>query len=334
MPIGGALLSVIPVIAFLVLLVLMDSFKLITRLTVLRSLLVGALTAFVALYVNTWMLDRTGVDLPIFRRYLSPVIEESAKALSIVFLVRSRRIGFMVDAAIHGFAVGAGFALVENVHYLRMMHDAGVFLWIVRGFGTAIIHGSTTAIFATLAKSLSDRRGTAALSVFLPPLGLAIVIHALFNHFVLPPLAMTALLLVVMPLLFIVVFEQSEKATRGWIGMSFDSRMELLELILSGEVHDSHVGTYLQSLRDRFPPVIVADMLCYLRIYSELSMRAKAMHIAREAGLKVQVGADVHANIEELKYLGKSIGRTGRLALAPFLGSSAHDVWEMRALRS
>ena len=74
-------------------------------------------------------------------------------------------------------------------------------------------------------------------------------------------------------------------------------------------------------------------MLCYLRIYSELSMRAKAVHIARQAGLRIEIGEDVRANLEELAYLRRSIGRTGRLALAPFLESSAHGLWEMQALR-
>ena len=83
----------------------------------------------------------------------------------------------------------------------------------------------------------------------------------------------------------------------------------------------------------RLAPLVLADMLCYLRFSPELSMRAKALHIAREAGLKVEVGDDVRANLEELKYLEKSIGRTGRLALAPFLEPSARDLWEMQALR-
>jgi len=332
MPLAGISLSTLPVIAFLALLVLMDSFKLVTRMAVLRSILVGMLAALVALQVNTWVLERTGIGLPVFKRYLGPVIEETAKTLWIVLLLRRRRLGFMVDAAIHGFAVGTGFALVENVHYLRSLGDASILLWIVRGFGTAILHGSTTAMFATLAKGLAERRDSVALPFFAGPLVLAIIIHSIFNHFVLPPLVMTALLLIVMPLLFIFVFEQSEKATREWIGTSFDSRLELLDLILRGDVRRTHVGSYLQSLRDRFPPLVVADMLCFLRIHLELSMRAKAQLMAREAGATLEIGDDVRANFDELEYLKKSIGPTGCLALAPFLTSSARDLWELQVL--
>ena len=46
------------------------------------------------------------------------MIEEVAKALYIAWLLRSNRVGFMVDTAISGFAVGAGFAVLENLTYI------------------------------------------------------------------------------------------------------------------------------------------------------------------------------------------------------------------------
>src|SRR4029450_12099079 len=91
-------------------------------------------------------------------RYVAPVTEETAKALLIAVLISSARVGFLVDAAVQGFAVGTGFALVENLTYLRSLPDATVTLWIVRGLGTAVLQGATTAIFAMLSKTLADRR--------------------------------------------------------------------------------------------------------------------------------------------------------------------------------
>jgi RsiW-degrading membrane proteinase PrsW (M82 family) len=31
------------------------------------------------------------------------------------FLISRKKIGFMIDAAIYGFAVGAGFSMMENI---------------------------------------------------------------------------------------------------------------------------------------------------------------------------------------------------------------------------
>ena len=326
-------IGVLPVFAFLVLLVILDSFKLVSLRTVLRSILIGGGAALVAFLLNTAILDGTRIDPVLYRRYVAPFIEEILKAIYVVVLIRGRRVGFMVDAAIHGFAIGAGFAAVENVYYARMMAGGSIFLWIARGFGTAIIHGSTMAIFATVSKDLADRRRSNSWGILLPGLGLAIGIHSLFNHFLLQPLLMAALLLVVLPLLFIAIFERSERATRHWLGSGFDRDLELIDLINGVDVRESRVGTYLQSLREHFPPAVVGDMLCYLQIHSELSMRAKAQLLAREAGITLEIGPDVRDNLDELKFLENSIGVTGKLALQPFLQSSSRDLWQLGMLR-
>ena len=45
------------------------------------------------------------------------MVEESLKGALVIYLIVRRRIGFFVDAAIAGFAVGAGFATLENAYY-------------------------------------------------------------------------------------------------------------------------------------------------------------------------------------------------------------------------
>ena len=94
----------------------------------------GAVVAGSCYLVNAWTLDRLGIELSPFSRYVSPIIEELLKGLVIVGLIRAHRIGFLVDAAIFGFAVGTGFALVENIYFLEIFEDAGIGTWIVRGF--------------------------------------------------------------------------------------------------------------------------------------------------------------------------------------------------------
>ena len=69
------------------------------------------------------------------------------------------RIGFLVDAAIFGFAVGTGFALAENLYYLHLAAEAGMGTWIVRGFGTALMHGGATALFAVMGLARDRARG-------------------------------------------------------------------------------------------------------------------------------------------------------------------------------
>ena len=70
-------------------------------------------------------------------------------------------------------------------------------------------------------------------------------------------------------------------------------------------------------------------MLCLLRIHLELSIRAKGLLLAREAGFEAPVGEDVRANLQELRYLEGAIGRTGLLALKPILRRSSRDLWQV-----
>ena len=59
----------------------------------------------------------------------------------------------------------------------------------------------------------------------------AVVLHSLFNHFILSPMLSTLLIMVTLPLLIVVVFSRSEKATRNWLGEGWNADVELLESI-------------------------------------------------------------------------------------------------------
>jgi RsiW-degrading membrane proteinase PrsW (M82 family) len=321
--------ALLPVLFFLALLVILDSFKLVTPRAVLSALLAGAAAALAGGQVNRWLLDAIGLSTVALSRYAAPLVEEAIKAVWVVVLVRRGRVGFLVDAAILGFAVGAGFALVENVEYLSALVEPRVLLWLARGLGTAILHGATTAVFAMLAKALADRHPGRAALTLVPGLVAAVTAHSLYNHFLVSPLLAAGLLLVGLPLLVIVVFERNERATREWLGIGLDTDLELVETIASGRALQTRVGEYLQSLKAHFPGEAVADMLCLLRIQAELAIRAKGLLLAREAGLEAPVGDDVRERLVELRYLEKSIGRTGLLALKPLLRQGARDLWQV-----
>jgi RsiW-degrading membrane proteinase PrsW (M82 family) len=325
------LLGFLPVLLFLAALLVLDSYKLVSRRSVLTTLAAGALAAGISFAANRALLG-AGLDDGVLRRYVAPLVEEAFKASFVYYLLRGEKVGFMVDAAIRGFAIGAGFAVVENLYYARSLGDFGLGLWVVRGLGTAIMHGCATAIVGVAAKQLMDRHETRAAWTLLPGLLIAVAVHSLFNQFPVHPMVATAILALSMPLLVVAVFERSEKATRDWLTVEFDSDVDLLQRILSDDLEGTHVGRYLATLRDRFDGTVVADMLCLLRIHLELALRAKGMLMARAAGIDVPLDEEVHANLAELDYLRKAIGPTGMLAMDPVLKASGRDLWQLRVL--
>jgi len=326
-------IALAPVLAFLLLLWLMDSFRLVRPASILVALAYGAAAAAAVLWLHDWLLRGYQVPAGILSRYIAPLTEETAKALLVVVLVATSRVGFLVDAAVLGFTVGTGFALFENLSYLRSLPDAPVILWLVRGLGTAMLQGATTAIFAMLSKRYADQRRDRLALAFVPGWAAAVAIHSAFNHRMLPAVAQALVLLIVLPLLVLWVFARSERSTREWVGAGLDLDVQLLALVASGSFVHTQFGRYLQELRSRMPGAVVADMFCLLRLELELSVQAKAMLLARQAGLEVPVDEDLAASLAERRYLHQSIGTLGLLALKPLHVTSYRDTWHRHLLQ-
>jgi RsiW-degrading membrane proteinase PrsW (M82 family) len=327
-----SLLGVAPVCVFLGSLVYIDSYKLVRISRILQLILAGGVAAVVSYVIHRQLLDGAVLDRQTLARLGAPAVEEVLKLLPILFLLRGKRIGFVIDAAICGFAAGAGFAVVENLYYLSATSGRGIPFWIVRGFGTAVMHGGATAIAAMITKMLWQRRESRSWLLALPGLMVAFSIHSLFNHFLLTPLASAVAVMIILPPLLVVVFAFSERQLQSWLGSGFDLDSDLIKAIRSGDFVSSRPGRYLQSLREHFQGPVVADMLCYLRLYSELSMRAKGILMLRESGLPIPKDVETARKMAELRYLRAAIGPTGQLALAPLLHRSEQDLWQMDLL--
>ncbi len=331
-PLLNAAISLLPVALFLCGLILLDSYKLVRVRTVVVTILTGCIGALVAYGANTLLASSMGMSWSLYVRYVSPVVEETIKASVLLFMLKTNRLGFMMDAAIIGFAVGTGFSMVENIFYIHQRPDADIYLWVIRGFGTAVMHGSSTAIVGIIARQLTDRLGGKETIAILPGLATAIIVHSVFNHFFVNPLISTILIVTIMPALVVVVFDQSERATRSWLGIGFDSDRDLLDMITTGTLAENRIGKYLHSLQDRFPGEVVADLLCYLRLHLELSVKAKGLLLLRESGFEVPPDPDTRGQLVELAYLEHNIGRTGLLALHPFLHLRRKDFWQITML--
>jgi RsiW-degrading membrane proteinase PrsW (M82 family) len=329
----GLIVSVLPVFLFLSALVLLDSYKLIPMRAILFAVAAGTAAAAVGYFVNIVLQPALAIDLKRYTIWVAPIIEEILKAIYVIWLMRRNKVGFVVDAATYGFAVGTGFAFVENILTVQIHPNPTIWSWIVRGFGTALMHGGTTAIFAMITRTLQNRAaGSFKLSSVIPGLIAAIILHSLYNQFLVAPLLATALIVLVFPYIVIFLFQRSEKETRSWLGTGFDTDQELLRVMNAGEVSDTPVGQYLKGLRESFPPEVIVDMLCLLRLRAEFGIKAKGMLLMREAGFEPDPDPTLKAKLDEARYLEESIGRSGMRALTPFVHSNTQDIWQLNLL--
>ena len=327
-------IALLPVLLFLAGLVQLDGYKLVRLRMMLALVAAGAIAAGISYVVNSVAYAHFHGDFVAYSRYVSPWIEETLKAVLLVFLIRTRRVGLPVDAGIAGFAIGTGFALVENLYYLAARPHTVLAVQLIRGFGTAIMHGGTAAILGMISNTIYERRPSRGPQFLVPGLLVAVALHTGFNYLLTRPALATLATLLVLPFVILLVFDHSERILRKWLEVDLDSNVQLLESISTGNFLGSKSGSYLQSLRDRFRGEQLGDMLCYLRLHGELAVRAKGVLLLRESGLaEPPIDAETRDKLTELAQLERAIGKTGVLALRPLLVTTGKEIWQLTLLK-
>jgi RsiW-degrading membrane proteinase PrsW (M82 family) len=327
-----SLISLTPVAVFLATLLHLDSYKLVRFHLVMRAILAGGLLAMLAYAINGYALAILGLSFTDYSRYVAPLIEEFMKAAILIYLFRTNRIGFPVDAIILGFAVGTGFALLENMYYLQIAAGADMGVWVRRGLGTALMHGGTTAIFGALSQALLANRRAANFVVFAPGLVVCAILHAIFNHFPNNPLVSAVPVLLVLPVSLFLVFKKSEHAIHHWLETDFATHEELLAKITSGHLAETQGGQFIQNLASKLDPPHFETIVAYIRLHTELVLRADKILLAEERNIDTPVGSEIHAEFDQLHALERKLGRATFLTLLPHLHFTRLEVWELYQL--
>jgi RsiW-degrading membrane proteinase PrsW (M82 family) len=328
----NVIFSFSPVILLLTFLFLLDSFNLVRVKTLILCLLLGVACALSSYYLNTFIAKGLDLDYTFLSRYIGPVTEETMKALVVFYLIFRKKIGFMVDGAVYGFAIGAGFSLLENIYFLiNSPEEFNLLTWIIRGFGTAIMHGGCTAFFALLFVGGISRSAN-KFKAAIPALLIATLFHSGFNHFPFNPVLQTVLLIVLLPLGFILVFKFSNSKLQQWLEIEFNSEIEILNMIRNGKFGSTKAGEYLRSLKEHFSKETILDMYCYIELYLELSIKAKRNLMLQENEFPIIIEADLPSKLKELSQLRKQIGRVGELALEPLIRMDYRNLWKLNQL--
>jgi RsiW-degrading membrane proteinase PrsW (M82 family) len=205
----------------------------------------GSLSALLAYPINNYFFSI--LDDSIVSGFAAPLIEELLKFTVVIFLFYKNKLGFLSDALIIGFASGSGFSIVENLFYLNQLDSQNIMLWVIRGLGTAIMHGTATAISAVIAQNLISRKEVVKLYYLLVGVIAGFFIHALFNNFFLTPLVQTILQISLLPLIIIQIFTSSEKSLRNWMEEQSSSEFELLRMIKKGDFKSTGAGKQIFS---------------------------------------------------------------------------------------
>jgi len=327
-----SIIALLPVIVLVIVLYRLDSHRLLGTNFMLRIFFAGALSALACYWINGFVLENIALDFSRYTRFVAPMVEELVKASIIIFLFRTHRIGFLIDAGILGFTVGAGFSFIENIYYLHFASDAHYGVWAVRGFGTAIMHGGATALFAIIAQTMTERHRQMNPLLYVPGLIVAFLLHAIFNHFPVSPILSTVVTLLILPAVLFLLFEKDERTIYDFLEMDFASHKRLLRQIRHGEFSGCEAGRFLRDMKERLSAPIAQEMIDYFCLHTELVLNAESILLAREQDIEIEVGEEIRQRLLEMHRLEKHIGRAGLRALRPHLEFSAKDMWEIHRL--
>jgi RsiW-degrading membrane proteinase PrsW (M82 family) len=333
-------LALVPVLVLLAIFVWLDAFKLMSFGEIVLLLILGGVAALVAYPISGRFLDTLPIGFSTYSRFVAPWIEEGLKAIVIILLFRFNRIGYKLDAVISGFAIGAGFSVVENVIYLTMFPYYGAGTWLVRGLGTAVMHGTTLAILAAVAHQLAERetRGSAGdfdfrLWWFLPGYLIAVGIHTAFNQF--PDRPMLAMLgaIVVAPLAILAIFQVGTAEAERWLVTERAEHRAQIEALRAGRWPETPAGAKIAALAERLGPEASKRIRRYWELQAWLIAEAEETMIEEEAGDAAFDRGEIRAAVEELAGLKRALGRSSFAAMNALLPFSRNDQWEVAELR-
>ena len=334
-----ALIALAPVVVCLTVFERLDAFKLVNLTEIVALLLAGGALTAISYFANGGVLDEFPVGFDDYARYVAPAVEESMKAALIVGLFAFNRIGYMIDAAIAGFTIGAGFALAENIFYLHEFTSADLGVWIVRGFGTALMHGGAAAMMSVLSLVLYARRLRADASsfrlnflLFMPGLAVAILLHMAFNHFPEQPLIAMMVALVATPLGLLGLFAIGESYAHRWLAEDSRSHQALLDTMQDGSFSSTQAGQALEGLSRRLSAPMATDLHGYVRLNAELVVHAEMTLLAIEEHRRPARDADLHARFQRLHEFERRLGKTLVVAVRQHLRFSRDDLYKMHEL--
>ena len=332
--------ALIPVLVMLTIFVWLDAFKLMSFGEILLLLLLGGIAAVVAYPVSGKFIDTLPIGFSNYSRFVAPWIEEALKAVIMIALFRFNRIGYKLDAVISGFAIGAGFSVIENVLYLTIFPFYGTGTWLVRGLGTAVMHGTTLALLAAIAHEFAERETREAagefdfhLWWFLPGYLVAVAIHTAFNQFPDRPLVAMMGAIIIAPIALIGIFQFGTAEADRWLKAESAEHRAQVEALRAGDWPVGPSAPRIAALADRAGSEAAKRIRRYWELQAWLVAEAEETMLEEEEGDAAFNATEIRAALDELDGLKRALGRSTFTALNALLPFSRNDYWEVSELK-
>jgi RsiW-degrading membrane proteinase PrsW (M82 family) len=303
--------------------------------TVVLCLVWGMAAFYLALQVNTFAMRFVGYGLLL--TLAAPIIEEILKSLALVYFVRRPDFTYFVDGAIYGFAAGTAFALLENLLYLsRASAQMGPLVALSRGFSTALMHGSASALVGVALGRLRFSRGPGRVASLLLGWAAAMTLHISFNNVVNAQQGLLTLgLAIVLGLggvgLTVAFIFWGLAEERRWLRETLTpaAGVSAGEAAVVQQMAD--LDTLLAPVTEHFGPAKRQQVAKFLQLQAQMGLKRKAQALTPDPALAATLAGQVADLRREMDSLRRDVGVYCMAYVRSILPPAGEPLWERLA---
>ncbi|MBI5927662.1 MAG: PrsW family intramembrane metalloprotease [Chloroflexi bacterium] len=294
------------------------------------SVIWGVFSFFIAYLVNRFILDKELTTLAGLHLIGAPIVEETLKSVFLIILARRLILRYAADGMAYGFAIGTGFAIVENMAYVINKPATGLQLAMTRSLSTSLVHGFDTAIIGTIAGASLFLSTRTRLNRFLLGLALVVSTHAIFN-FVVGNLSGALLLLTAIGIglgsiaIIILIMRQTLQNESKAI------HLELAGVLSAGELaaarNPEMVAQLLAQHRGEIGENRTRPIQHYVTLQAQRGILRKNIALSQNAKLVEILNRQLQTTEQQLDILRGNMGLYTWIWLRSVLPSEESDLW-------
>ncbi|MEM7331762.1 MAG: PrsW family intramembrane metalloprotease [Chloroflexota bacterium] len=298
---------------------------------VIISFIWGGLSVSIALFIaNQLLFNVESINLTAYSNTGAPIIEELLKAVLLIVFVYQARLTYFVDGAIYGFAIGIGFAIIENTIYLS--NSPELVTAMGRVFSTNLMHATATGLVGiTLGYAQFDRFSGRIFWLILGLL-LAIVIHAGFNNLVSMLngrfIFVYATASGLVGLAFIIfMIKRGLAEQKRWIEESLAVSNRITEGETAVVQRLDHVYDILTPLAVQFGPQKAQKIEAFLMLQARLGILQKSSQNIKDEKMRRGVETQIETLLQEIDAARRLVGPYCMIYLRSVFPTHTSPLW-------
>ena len=298
-----------------------------------RCLFWGGITFAPATFTYSFLENFWLKNTEIVIHFAAPVYEELLKGLILLYLVRRAKFTYAVDGALYGFAIGTGFAVVENFYYIFFFDISGATeIALQRIFSANLVHAFSSATLGITLGMFRSR--TSRQRWYLPVLGLIFAIgqHMLFNILIgRKEISSTLFYIPIIPgiLFMYYIMQRGKKQAQIWIKekLGMDSFVTRSEAVLVDRLTDPEDALY--PIVERFGAEKAGQVEKLLYLQARLGIKRKALDGFRDNdAIHKDVEAEIKDMYKDMKKIQREIGAYVMLFVRGLFTEEMLSVWD------